>query len=193
MAPSLGILLAETSQLDAALARLERPEETQLFLMDDGVRAAGDARLRALSDQGAELVMCAMDAETHGIGPSEIVRAGSQYDHAAMMRDAARVISFTGARVEDHRQLRAGVRHILVRLTRDAHHPKTAQALRTAVGYAALDLQVTVLIGPAARALLEHNDHSDALLRAIGTLRGLGHSLEPMSESVPCADIEVTW
>jgi sulfur relay (sulfurtransferase) complex TusBCD TusD component (DsrE family) len=198
MAPSLGILLADALRLDEALARIETPEETQLFLMDDGVHAAVDARVRALLDEGAEIALCAMDAEARGLresdGPAFGVRFGSQFDHAVMMREARRVIALTGVGLaaDDRTPARDGTRRIAVTITRDARHYKTAQALRSAVGYAAADLHVTVRVGSQARALLAHHDHPPAILRALGTLRGLGHAI--VSTDAPAdADLEVTW
>jgi hypothetical protein len=193
----VGILLADETLTGAAveIARAaSRPEETALFLMDEGVRAAGDARLRALIDDGAEVSLCAMDAEARAVAADDRgPRFGSQYDHAVLVRDARRVVSLTAADtpIENHTPAGDGTRRVLVRLTRDARHPKTAQALRAAAGYAAVDLSVTVLVEPAASALLSHADHPPQVLRAIATLRGLGHRIT--AGQAPPADVVITW
>lgn len=198
MNPSLGILLADPSQLAIAVAVADKPEETALFLMDEAVRAAADPRLRALIEQGAEVTACATDLEARGLSLDDGgVRAGSQYEHAVMMRDAGRVIALCGVRIDDHRPRGSGAaRVVAVRLTRPAHDRHTAQALRSAVGYAAC-LKVAVLVEPPARGLLAHADHPEPILRAIGTLRGLGHAIVGTAPGLPppgiTADIEVTW
>jgi hypothetical protein len=87
---------------------------------------------------------------------------------------------------------------VRVRLTRDARHPKTAQALRSAVGYAACDLDVVIAVEPAAGALLAalrdgaSGDLPQPVLRALGTLRGLGHRVAPADDAPP-GHLEVTW
>lgn len=204
MAPDsrlLGLLVADAAMLPRALDLVRGAGarvDAQLFLMDDGVRAAGDPALRAAIDDGLDAALCAMDAESRDVvfvdgGP----RFGSQWDHAVMIRDAARLVAMTGGRIDDNEILvpRGPGRRVAVRLTREAEHEKTAQALRSAVGYAAADLAVTIVIEPPARALLAHEDHPPSLLRAIATLRGLGHRfveiLSP-SQRVSC-DLEVSW
>src|SRR5689334_23831325 len=101
--------------------------------MDDGVRAASEARLVAAIDDGLEATLCAMDAEARGVAPvAGGPRFGSQWDHACMVRDARRVVAMTGGRIDDNDvDAPAGPgRRVAVRLTRDAKDPKTAQALR---------------------------------------------------------------
>jgi hypothetical protein len=200
MGVSLGLLVAEAGRagvaVELARALAPSPAEVQIFLMDDGVHAATDERLRALVDDGAEVGLCAMDAEARGVVPPDGIRLGSQYDHALMMRQAARIIAMTGVRIDDHRPQRSDGRTVAVRLTRDAAHPKTAQALRAAVGYAAGQLRVVVLVEPAARALLASAEHPPALLRALATLRGLEHpvvGVAPLARPPVPFDIEVTW
>ncbi len=198
MIHSLGILLADHAMLGVALELARASDDCALFLMDDAVLGAHDPRLHALIDQGAEVSLCAMDAESRGITPRDRgPRFGSQYDHATLVRDSARIIALTGVRIDDSRPVRAGSRQVAIRITRDAHHAKTKQALRSAAGYAALDLQVTVLVEPAARALLAHTDHDALTLRAITTLRGLGHALMGATPGLlPTGqqpDLVVTW
>jgi DsrE/DsrF-like family len=70
----LGILLStgpEHPNLDAALglgtAALARGADLYLYLIDDGVRALGDARLRALPGRGAKLFVCAYGCQKRRI------------------------------------------------------------------------------------------------------------------------------
>jgi hypothetical protein len=84
---------------------------------------------------------------------------------------------------------------VALRLTRDAGDPKIAQGLRSAVGYAAADLTVIVVVEPPARALLMHDEHAPPVLRAVATLRALGHrfvEVAAASQRVAC-DLEVSW
>lgn len=197
MALELGILVGDAAMLSRALDLARDLDEVQLFLMDDGVRAAAAPPLVAAIDDGLDAALCAMDAEAHGIaafagGP----RFGSQWDHAVMVRDAARVVAMTGGRIDDSDGGPPGAgRRVAVRLTRDADHDKTRQALRSAVGYAAADLSVIVVVEPPARELLRHDQHAVELVRAIATLRGLGHrfvEVASASARVSC-DVEVSW
>ena len=63
----LGMLLStgpeHAANLDTALglsdAALARGADLYLYLIDDGVRALDDARVRALSDRGGKLFVCA--------------------------------------------------------------------------------------------------------------------------------------
>lgn len=197
MGLELGVLVADPSMLPRALDLVRAAGDAQLFLMDEGVRAAGDPGLRAAIDAGLEAALCAMDAEARGVAPSAGgPRFGAQYDHAVMVRDAARVVAMTGGRIDDHTPEVVGRgRRVALRLTRAATHPKVAQALRSAVGYAAVGLAVTVVVEPPARALLAHDDHPPAVARALGTLRGLGHRFVEVAATatrVSC-DLEVSW
>ncbi|MGZ3407254.1 MAG: hypothetical protein ACXVAN_12470, partial [Polyangia bacterium] len=167
------------------------------FLMDEGVRAAGEPRLRAAIDDGLDAALCAMDAEARAIAPvAGGPRFGSQWDHATMVREAARVVAMTGGRIDDNDGTVPGPgRRVAVRLTRDARDPKIAQALRAAVGYATAELSVTVVVEPPARDLLMHDEHAPAVVRALATLRALGHRFVEVATSshrVSC-DVEVSW
>jgi hypothetical protein len=199
MALELGILCAEASFLPRALDLARGAADAQLFLMDDAVRAAGDLDLGAAIADGLDAVLCATDAEARGVQPvPEGPRFGSQWDHARMIQDATRVVALTGGRIDDSTPAPvspSAPRRVVVRLTRPAHHPKIAQALRSAVGYAAGGLAVIVVIEPEARALLAHEDHPPELLRAIATLFGLGQRfVEVARASHPVAcDVEVSW
>jgi hypothetical protein len=70
----LGILLStgpEHPNLDTALglgtAALARGADLYLYLIDDGVRALDDARLRALPGRGAKLFVCAYGCQKRRI------------------------------------------------------------------------------------------------------------------------------
>ena len=123
MGPRLGVLLCDPALLGKAIELLG--EGDALFLMDEGVRAD----VRALTDGGVEVTLCAMDAEARGVKEDPHgARFGSQYDHAVMIRDARRIVSLAGGAIED-RTPPEGMRHVAVRTGR-----KPAQALRAAVG-----------------------------------------------------------
>jgi hypothetical protein len=197
MGLELGILVADPAMLGRALDLAANADEAQLFLMDEAVRSAGEPRLHAAIDDGLEAALCAMDAEARGVTPSTGgPRFGSQWDHATMVRDAARVVAMTGGRIDDNEIVGAPApRRVAVRLTRDAADAKIAQGLRSAVGYAAADLAVIIVVEPPARALLAHDDHPAAVQKAIATLRALGHRFVEVATSshrVSC-DLEVSW
>ena len=197
MALELGILVADPAMLGRALDLARNSDEAQLFLMDEGVRAVGEARLRAAIDDGLDASLCAMDAEARGLVPvAGGPRFGSQWDHATMVREAMRVVAMTGGRIDDNDGATPGPgRRVAVRLVRDARDPKIAQALRAAVGYATAELSIVVVVEPPARDLLMSDEHSPQVVRAIATLRALGHRFVEVANSshrVSC-DIEVSW
>jgi hypothetical protein len=113
-----------------------------------------------------------------------------------MVRDAVRLVAMTGGRIDDSDGATPGPgRRVAIRLTRDAADPKVAQALRSAVGYASADLSVIVVVEPPARALLQHDEHAPAVVRAVATLRALGHRFVEVATTnhrVSC-DLEVSW
>lgn len=93
-------------------------------------------------------------------------------------------------------------RHVLIVLRRPPAHPRTAQGLRSALGYATADLRVTVVLCGAAQALLEAEDATKVAPpheRAVRTLRALGHTVctapaEPaLAQLLARADAIVTW
>jgi hypothetical protein len=180
---SVGVLLADAASLDVALD-LTGPE-AHWFLMDDGVHAL--PLLRGRIDAGAEVTVCATDAA--GMEPPPGVRFGSQYDHAHMVRSSSRVIALTGVRLDDWRP-RRDERTVIVRITRPH---KAAQALRTAVGYAAGDLRVAVLV--EIQTLIQQPPPNAA--RALSTLRSLDHPVVLVAPGeYPLRlrwDVEVTW
>jgi len=70
----LGILLStgpESPNLDTAVglsgAALSRGADLYLYLIDDGVRALGDPRIRALPARGAKLFVCAYGCQKRRI------------------------------------------------------------------------------------------------------------------------------
>ncbi len=70
----LGLLLStgpEHGNLEAAVglggAALDRGADLYLYLIDDGVRALDDPRIRALSGRGARLFVCAYGCQKRGI------------------------------------------------------------------------------------------------------------------------------
>ncbi|MGH2650788.1 MAG: DsrE family protein [Actinomycetota bacterium] len=70
----LGVLLStgpEHPNLDTAVglstAALDRGSDLYLYLIDDGVRALGDPRIRALPGRGARLFVCAYGCQKRRI------------------------------------------------------------------------------------------------------------------------------
>jgi hypothetical protein len=196
MALELGLLCADPVYLERALALAHGVADVQLFLMDDAVRVADHPLLAAAMSDGLEATLCATDAEARAVPPQcGGPRFGSQWDHAIMVRDAARVVAMTGERVSDARPVCGGAdRRVAVRLARAADHPKTAQGLRTAVGYAACRLPVTVVVEPPAHSLLAPVPHPPSVARALATLHALARFIPVAGGDDPVAcDVEVTW
>jgi len=63
----LGVLLSTGPEHSNLAAALDRGADLYLYLIDDGVRALGDARLRALSARGAKLFVCAYGCQKRRI------------------------------------------------------------------------------------------------------------------------------
>jgi hypothetical protein len=183
MDPSCGILLADSTSVESA--RALATADAHWFLMDDGIRAL--PALHDLIDSGSDVTVCATDAA--GLEPVPGVRYGSQYDHAVMVRTAARVIGLTGMGLDDHTPKRAE-RTVIVRVTRAA---KMAQALRSAVGYAGGDLRVALLLEPDALSLATQPQAD----RALATLRSLDHPVVSVAPGQYPArlrwDVEIRW
>jgi hypothetical protein len=189
---SLGVLLADDRQLDQALSAIGEPETSRLFLMHRGVRVAHHPALRQLHDRGLEITLCATDAEFHQVavfdgGPS----FGSQYDHAAMMRDAAAIVAITErATRRSHPKDREGARRARVELASD-DLLTLHQGVRSALTYAACGLSVELAIdrrraqGGSAIAL--------AIDRGLAALESLGQAVQPLHAPAHQADIEVVW
>jgi sulfur relay (sulfurtransferase) complex TusBCD TusD component (DsrE family) len=194
----LGVIVADAARLDDALALLRTVSgEARLFLMDDGVRAAVDPRLRALVDDGLDAALCAMDAEARGVVEEDGgVRFGSQYDHAVLVRDATRLVAWTGHAGDpvDVRPLPRTPRRVRVVV----ESPLRAwQGLRAAAGYLAVDLAVEVALAPTVAAALVDaaaDEVADPVGRAgrralrmfLATNRIVGFGREP-------ADVELRW
>ena len=107
----LGILLtagvmsqSSRSALRIAEAALRKGVEVEFFLMDDGIyavkrgkrTAAADA-LAALTEKGARIALCALNAEQRGVSAEESlpgVLFGSQYDLALLVSSADRFLYF---------------------------------------------------------------------------------------------------
>src|SRR5947208_14415771 len=77
-----GMLLStgpeHATNLEAAVglseAALARGADLYLYLIDDGVRALDDARVRALPDRGARLFVCAYGCQKRRLPPDPGVR-----------------------------------------------------------------------------------------------------------------------
>lgn len=102
----LGVLIASSpDEGDAPLiasavqAALQAGDHIELFLMADGVHYALSASIAAFIAAGADVTICAMDAEAHALDPDRITAAGvtlgSQRDHAHILRRSDRFLSFT--------------------------------------------------------------------------------------------------
>ena len=93
-------------------------------------------------------------------------------------------------------------KRVVVILRRDPQHPRTAQGLRSAVGYLTANLQLTIVLGGPAEALLPDDPTLPPALpvlrRHLDTLRALGHPVVLASRIDLCAvvaaaDAVVTW
>jgi hypothetical protein len=73
--------------------------DASLFLMDRGVLYAADPRLLTLLADGVDVALCATDAEAQGLDldacAAHGILVGSQHDHARLVRDSDRFLSFT--------------------------------------------------------------------------------------------------
>jgi hypothetical protein len=185
--PEVGILLADFASFE--LARKVATSEARWFLMDDAVLLLPE--LGPLIDEGHDVTVCATDAAALLVQPMAGVRFGSQYDHAAMMASATRILALTGVKLDDHTPKRTE-RTVVVRITREA---KVAQALRSAVGYVGGDLRVAVLFEEPVRNLQDQPPQKVA--RALATLRALDHPVVTVAPGTYPErlrwDLEVTW
>ena len=96
-------------------------------------------------------------------------------------------------------------KHVVVILRREPQHPRTAQALRSTVGYLTANLRVTLVLGGPAEALLPLCSTpspalpaQSALVRPLATLRALGHAVVlasaiDLDALVAAADAVITW
>lgn len=93
-------------------------------------------------------------------------------------------------------------KHVVVILRREPQHPRTAQALRSAVGYLTANLRVTLVLGGPAEALLALGLAPSPALPALGrhlrTLQALGQqvvlaSAIELEAVVAAADAVIAW
>ena len=79
-----------------ALARTARRRglEVGVFLMDEAVSWAADARASALLDEGCDVWACGLSLTRAGLEAVRGVVAGSQDDHAALVHRADKVVAF---------------------------------------------------------------------------------------------------
>lgn len=99
----------------------------------------------------------------------------------------------------------SAAKHVVVILRRPPQHPRTAQGLRSAVGYLTANLRVTLVLCGPAEALLSlcaapspALSAESALQRPLTTLRALGHAVVlasaiDLGALVEAADAVVTW
>jgi hypothetical protein len=94
----------------------------------------------------------------------------------------------------------AAAKHVVVLLRRPPQHPRTAQGLRSAVGYLTANLRVTVVLCGPAQALLaqEPCPAPPTLTRHLQTLRALGQTVAPQSAVdlgalLAKADVVIPW
>lgn len=82
-------------ELARAARRADAPVD--VFAMGRGVEAlaAEAAAVAALLDEGCEILACATSCAALGVELAPGVTLGSQDDHAALVRRADRVLSFT--------------------------------------------------------------------------------------------------
>lgn len=202
MAGVLGVILADAARLDDAVALLRRADgEARLFLMHEGVRAAADPRVRALVDEGLDAWLCAMDAEARGVVEDEsAARFGSQYDHAVLVRDAARIVAWTGRPGEpvDARPVTRSPRRVRVVIEAGPDDPRAWQGLRAAAGYLAVDLAVEIALDKYARGLLETGETGEtddpvgrAGRRALRAFTAMGRVVTDGAR--PPVDVELRW
>jgi len=96
----LGILVTRHQHRDdllgVALAARKAGHAVAVFLNDEGVRFTLDPQfLEALKAAGVELSLCDHSCEQLGITErAEGIIYGSQYNHAMMLHDSARVLVF---------------------------------------------------------------------------------------------------
>jgi sulfur relay (sulfurtransferase) complex TusBCD TusD component (DsrE family) len=69
-------------------AALGQGHQVRIFLMCDGVYQTMLPAVNNLAAQGAEVVVCAHNAEERGVGKQEGVLFGSQFDLATMVAES---------------------------------------------------------------------------------------------------------
>ncbi len=99
---TLGILVTTDKYGDdikgIAQAAVKRGHKVILFFMDEGCRLATDRGIVSLcSSDSVSISMCDYNRKKMGIAKEDVtagITCGSQYDNAAMNRDADKVIVF---------------------------------------------------------------------------------------------------
>lgn len=102
MSQKLGILLSTGPQSEdvhtairLAEAALHQGKEVRIFLMCDGVYHVHREDLMALETKGAELCLCAHNAQERGVEKREGIIWGSQMDLANLTLECDRFVGFT--------------------------------------------------------------------------------------------------
>ncbi|MBI2955044.1 MAG: DsrE family protein [Chloroflexi bacterium] len=97
----LGILLTTTPESEnthtvvrLAEAALTAGKEVRIFLMCDGVHNTNDARFMSLIEKGAQISLCAYNADQRHVAQKDQVLWGSQYDLAGIVEESDRFIAF---------------------------------------------------------------------------------------------------
>ncbi len=107
----IGILLTTSPEsqnsytvVQLARAALNQGHQVSLFVMDDGVfnlkanpKNLWSAEFSALIQAGAQITLCASNAESRGLEKGELIDGvvfGSQYDHAMILKESDRFLVF---------------------------------------------------------------------------------------------------
>lgn len=98
----LGILLTTSPEsentftvIKLAEAAISSGKDVQIFLMCDGVYNINNKDFISLLDKGASIILCAHNASERSVEKREGINFGSQYDHAYIVNESDRFLSFT--------------------------------------------------------------------------------------------------
>jgi sulfur relay (sulfurtransferase) complex TusBCD TusD component (DsrE family) len=98
----LGILLTTSPEnenthtcIRLAEATLASGRKVQIFLMCDGVYNIQHNAFLALHEKGAEIILCALNAQERSLDERQGVISGSQYDLATIVHESKRFVSLT--------------------------------------------------------------------------------------------------
>ena len=98
----LGIFLTTSPEsentftvIKLAEAAISSGKDVQIFLMCDGVYNINNKGFMSLLDKGVSITLCAHNASERAVEKKEGIRFGSQYDHAYIVNESDRFISFT--------------------------------------------------------------------------------------------------
>ena len=98
----LGIFLTTSPEsentftvIKLAEAAISSGKDVQIFLMCDGVYNINNKSFMSLLDKGVSITLCAHNASERAVEKKEGIRFGSQYDHAYIVNESDRFISFT--------------------------------------------------------------------------------------------------